>query len=124
MHRLLIWMVYSPERLTARAKLFLEDDTHELLVSHATLWELLAKIGRGKLAIAGTSVHATAEDIHRLGVEMLPVTEAHILAATSLPQHHSDPFDRMLVAQALAEDAAVLSADGMLAEYGVRVIWQ
>lgn len=122
--QVLIWMVYAPERLTVRAKLLLQEDTHELLVSQATLWELLAKIGRGKLLLAGDSVEGALRDLLAVGFQLRAITMELIVAASVLPQHHSDPFDRMLVAQALAEDAVVLSADGVLSEYGVRVIWQ
>jgi PIN domain nuclease of toxin-antitoxin system len=118
-----VWALYDKQRLTPAAEALLEDRNNLLLVSHATLWELLAKVGRGKLPVSGGSVEAVVQDIHNLGVAVLPVTEYHIVAAATLPHHHSDPFDRILIAQAMQEDAPILSADRILPSYGVSVIW-
>jgi PIN domain nuclease of toxin-antitoxin system len=122
--QVLIWTVYAPDLLAARARQLVEDDTNELLVSHASLWEILAKIGRGKLLMAGESVEDALDDLLAVGFVLRPITSELIVAASTLPHHHSDPFDRMLVAQAIAEDAAILSTDHVLPNYGVRVLWK
>lgn len=97
----LVWALYEPEKLSAAAHELLEDEENILLVSDATLWELLNKIGRGKLAVAGSSPARTYDRIRELGVRFVAVDRADILTASTLPHHHSDPFDRMLIAQAM-----------------------
>ena len=120
----LLWIIYSPSDLTRRVRDLLADQSNELVVSHATLCELLNKIGRGKLLLAGTSVAKTMDLIRALDVTFLPVDESLILAAASLPHHHSDPFDRLLIAQAIAENVTVLSADNKFSFYPIELIWQ
>ena len=119
----LLWAVYAPEKLTGRVSYAIQDSTNELLVSHASLWELLGKIGRGKLLLAGSSVDAAMQRFTVLGAEFLPVELDHILAAAHLPNHHSDPFDRVIIAQALDKTMPVLTSDTMFQNYGVDVIW-
>ena len=119
-----IWTIYSPSDLSTKAKAAVEDNAVELLVSHASLWELLGKIGRGKLLLAGTSVDRAMQRIRDLGVTFLPVEEHHILAAANLPQHHSDPFDRVIIAQALDRKVSVVTSDTMFHNYGIQVLWK
>ena len=88
----LLWAIYSPERLSARIALLLQDEANELVVSHASLWEILSKVARGRLLLAGTSVEGVKERVDTLGVTYLPIELSRILLAASLPQHHSDPF--------------------------------
>ncbi len=92
-------------------------------MSHASLWELLGKVGRGKVQLTGSSIARVMERIYGLGVTLVPVTLANILSASSLPHHHSDPFDRMLIAQALAEGAALVTVDRKIQSYEVPTLW-
>ena len=92
----LIWAIYEPELLSARVRHILEDPSNEFTLSYAAVWELLNKVGRGRLLVAGTSVADVFEDIKGFGVSFLPITMDHILSAASLPHIHSDPFDRIL----------------------------
>lgn len=118
-----LWAIYDPPQLSRRAQALVDDLSNELILSHASLWELLSKIGRGKLLLAGTSVSGTMARVQALGITLLPIEQADILSAASLPHHHSDPFDRMLIAQALTGQLPILSADAMLTRYAVDVIW-
>ena len=119
----LVWAIYSPSQLSRKASLLLQDEQHELLVSHASLWELLGKIGRGRLLLAGTSVDTAMQRFRDLGVIFLFVEEHHILAAANLPHHHSDPFDRAIIAQAIDKGLPVVTSDRIFQSYGVQVIW-
>jgi PIN domain nuclease of toxin-antitoxin system len=101
----------------------LSDQTNEFLVSHVTLQELLNKVGRGKLPIAGTSVMGVFARIQRLSDTLLPVTLDDILAAASLPQIHHDPGDRLLIAQALAEGVPLMTLDPEIMDYDVPTVW-
>ncbi len=88
-----------------------------------TLQEILNKVGRGKLPIAGTSVIGVFARIQRLSDSFLPVKLDHILAAASLPQIHHDPGDRLLVAQALAENIPLMTLDPEIRDYALQTIW-
>ena len=101
----------------------LVDTADEVLVSQVSLWELTIKAGLGKLRI---ELPVFAEQVQAMGFAWLPIDNAHILKLADLPtfDDHRDPFDRLLVAQSLAEPLILLTVDGKLARYGstVRVI--
>jgi len=109
--------------LSVLAKALLVDQTNELIVSHVSLQEILNKVGRGRLPIAGTSVSGVFARIQMLSDTFLPVRVDHILAAASLPQIHHDPGDRLLVAQALHEAVPVMTLDPEIMDYDVPTIW-
>jgi PIN domain nuclease of toxin-antitoxin system len=116
-----IWALVDPERLSKRVRGMIEDPGADLIVSAATAYEIEFKRGRdsdlGRLPL----------DLERaltgLGFTWLPVTASHASMAGRLPRHHGDPFDRILIAQALAEGMPLLSADRNLPAYGAEVIW-
>jgi PIN domain nuclease of toxin-antitoxin system len=90
-----------------------------VLLSAAVLWEIAIKRGMGKLEAPDD----LAPTLLLAGARALPVTIEHASAVERLPLHHRDPFDRMLIAQALIEDAALVSGDHHLRAYGVPVVW-
>jgi PIN domain nuclease of toxin-antitoxin system len=114
-----LWWLSADERLGERAIAELEDDANEVLLSAAVVWEVAIKRSLGKLD-APDDFAATF-----LGADVrgLPVSVEHAAAVERLPWHHRDPFDRLLVAQATIEDAAVVSGDERLRLYGVPVVW-
>lgn len=113
----LLWLLDGDDRLGVSARDSVQTaDT--LVVSVASLWEIAIKVSIGKLQpIPG--LHAAVRD---LGFERLPIRDAHLAALESLPILHRDPFDRMLVCQALTEPMAVLTADKAFAPYGPVVV--
>ncbi len=119
----MIWAIYAPERLPAHIALLLEDPANELLFSYAAVWEMLNKIGRGGILTAGSSVGDAFRDIEALGVTFVSVTMEHILAAASLPDIHRDPYDRMYIAQALAEGVPLVTIDPDIWKYPLETIW-
>jgi PIN domain nuclease of toxin-antitoxin system len=119
----LLWAVYSPEQLSAQMQQLIQDESNELFVSHASLWELLAKISRGRLLLAGTSIDNAVQRFTNLGVTYLPIELPHIVESARLPQHHNDPFDRIIIAQAIAFSLPVVASDRMFQQYAVEVIW-
>jgi len=121
---ILLWAVYAPHHLTEQASLLLKDPKNDLFVSHASVWELLGKIGRGKLLLAGTSADGAMQRFRDFGVTFVPIELSHILAAAKLPHHHSDPFDRVIIAQAVEQAIPILTSDGMFEKYPVQVIWK
>ncbi len=119
----MVWAIYEPNKLSDLAKRLLSDPANEFLVSHVTLQELLNKVGRGKLPVAGTSVSGVFARIQKLSDTFLPVTLDHILAAANLPQIHHDPSDRLLVAQALAEGVPLMTLDPAIMDYDLPTVW-
>ena len=115
-----LWTIARSKRLSARARAIIGDAGHPLLVSAVSLWEVAIKHSSGKLRVP-------ADLSRRLAalrqVELLPISPLHAEAVGTLPWHHRDPFDRMLVAQAIVERVPVISSDPALAQYGVDVIW-
>ena len=113
----LLWLLGGDDRLGAAARGAVQS-ADALVVSVASLWEIAVKVSIGKLgAIPG--LHAAVRD---LGFERLPIRDAHLAALESLPLLHRDPFDRLLVCQALTEPLAVLTADPAFAPYGPVVV--
>ena len=116
-HVLLWWLTDDP-RLSGKARELIADPYNAIAVSAATAWEIAIKQALGKLLFDGDLEKAVSEQ----GFQMLPVTFVHAVGVRELPGIHRDPFDRMLVAQARAENLALLSADPIIAGYPVNVI--
>ncbi len=118
-----LWALLYDHRLTAKAKHILRSSEHELVFSLVSLWEIAIKIKTGKLNTIGSSVAYIRDEMNAYGMELLPIRYEHILQLESLPHHHSDPFDRLLIAQALTESLPILTGDKAFAHYGAKVIW-
>jgi PIN domain nuclease of toxin-antitoxin system len=103
-----------PKRVAERVK-----RAEEVLVSAVTAWEIAIKSSIGKMTAKGTVAEAIAD----YGFTALPIMVSHADAVRSLPPLHRDPFDRMLIAQAIVEDLVILSADERLRDYKVAVVW-
>ena len=115
-HILLWWLAESPKiSKTARARI---ADAEIVYVSAASAWEMAIKTAVGKLKAPDD----LEEQLQRHNLEQLPVSVSHALAVAKLPRHHSDPFDRMLVAQASFESLTLVTADPQLAVYGVPIL--
>ena len=118
-----IWALLHDHRLTPKAKQLLRSNEHELVFSLVSLWEIAIKIKTGKLNTIGSSVAYLRDEMEAYGMSLLPIRYEHILQLESLPHHHSDPFDRLLIAQALTESLPILSGDRAFANYGIKLVW-
>ncbi len=116
-----LWLQTSPERLGEHVAL-IEDQRNELVVSAASSWEIAIKYQLGRLPLPEDPARYVPSRIRMIGAQPLPVEHAHALAVAALPYLHSDPFDRLLVAQAQLEDLTVLTVDGTVAQYPVAAI--
>jgi PIN domain nuclease of toxin-antitoxin system len=116
-----IWLSDSPEQLPQAIRQILEDARSQLLVSIATPWEIAIKKSIGKLKTRHTAQQfiTTYEDI----IEFLPIQADHLAIIETLPLHHRDPFDRIIIAQAITENIPVVSSDEAFDDYSVERIW-
>jgi PIN domain nuclease of toxin-antitoxin system len=113
---ILLWGAVEPERLSKSANSLIENPDNEILFSAVNLWEIAIKTGRGR-ADFRVDAGVLRRSLFDNGYSELPVTGAHAAALASLPPLHRDPFDRMLVAQAMIEGLALLTADPFVAKY-------
>jgi PIN domain nuclease of toxin-antitoxin system len=121
----LIWYSLSDGRLSAVALALIEDAGQEVLVSSASLWEVAIKVGIGKIALQGSYDAFLERCLGPDGFRTLSIEPAHLKQLTSLPfpGGHRDPFDRMLIAQAIVEDIPIIGADVAFDGYAVRRLW-
>jgi PIN domain nuclease of toxin-antitoxin system len=119
----LLWADAEPGRLSARARSLVESFSTEVFVSAASAWEIATKVRIGKLPQAAAFSAEMARRLEMLGFSPLAVTLEHALRAGQLPGPHKDPFDRMLIAQAQAENLALISNERVFDGYGIRRIW-
>jgi len=116
----LLWAVIEPSRLRAQVRMTLEDPVNEVLFSAASVWEMAIKAALGR-ADFQVSPRAILEAALETGFTELPVLSAAALRVTDLPHHHRNPFDRLLVAQAMTEPAVLYTADATLCAYSELV---
>lgn len=118
-----IWFVFNAPELPQPTRELLEDPSSELYFSHASIWEMAIKVSIGKLHFADNVVDLAATQAQKDDIELLPINLPHLKLIESLPLHHKDPFDRLLIAQTLAEGFSVVSIDAAFDPYGVNRIW-
>jgi PIN domain nuclease of toxin-antitoxin system len=121
-HALLWWLSDDPS-LSKRARAFISQTENIVIVSSASAWEIATKVRIGKLGSADELTGDFLGYLQREGFEALSISIQHAIRAGLLPGSHKDPFDRMLIAQAQAEDLPMLSNDRVFDDYGVRRIW-
>ena len=118
-----LWWVEGNRALPAKARAALADRENECLISMVSAWELAIKAGLGKLKLALPVKRYVVEHVAANGFRMLDLRLAHVGRVETLDTHHGDPFDRLLIAQALEEKLAVVTADPVFRKYGVKRIW-
>ena len=119
----LIWWVERDERITPALRQRLDDPDEDVFVSAASAWEIATKVRLGKLRPPDALLQSFLQAVEDLGFLELPVSLRHGYDAGMLPGSHRDPFDRMLAAQALAEDLVLVSADPAFRTLGVTTFW-
>lgn len=118
-----LWWVEGTPALGRRARAEVSNPDNEVFVSIASCWELAIKLSLGKLRLTQNLERFIPEQLTRNGFALCGVEFRHVVRVADLPFHHRDPFDRLLVAQALQDDLAIVSADRVLRKYGVTVVW-
>ena len=117
-----LWAITDDHRLSAENRTVYLDNSNQLYLSVASVWEMLIKCGLGKLPLPKPASGYILKQMEKNRVEMLTIRAAHLTQLESLPPIDRDPFDRMMVAQASAEGMPIMSADPALRRYGVRVL--
>jgi PIN domain nuclease of toxin-antitoxin system len=117
-----LWFINDSSQLSIGAKNLIESDVN-LLLSVASLWEIAIKVSIGKLTIPNTYGQFIPQQVQLNDIEVLSISLAHLAVVTTLPFHHRDPFDRLLIAQAIAEKVSIVSADGIFDSYEISRVW-
>jgi PIN domain nuclease of toxin-antitoxin system len=118
-----LWWITDDPRLSSHVREIIADGDNELFLSAASGWEMAIKAKLGKLHLPDNPESFVLDQLAINAIESLPVQMGHALRVYALPEHHRDPFDRMLVAQAQSERIPILTADPLIAQYAVKVIW-
>jgi PIN domain nuclease of toxin-antitoxin system len=116
-----LWWCQDDRRLSRRARKTISQE--DCLLSVASMWEMAVKISLGRLTLPARLEAYVPEQMRANGFEQLEIGIRHLAGCAALPWHHRDPFDRLLAAQALAEDLAMVSQDKVMEEYGVQRVW-
>ena len=116
-----LWSVGPTERLNKKAREILEGQ-QELYFSVASSWEICIKAAMGKLQTPEPVGRYLPKRLVEQGIHALPILQHHALGVYELPPHHNDPFDRLLIAQARAEEMVILTADRMFTKYTVKIV--
>jgi PIN domain nuclease of toxin-antitoxin system len=117
----LLWALTEKSKLSSRVELLLPSS--ETWFSVAGIWEIITKVQVGKLTLPRPTGEIVMSKLSSNGVQLLPITVDHVLRLESLPLHHRDPFDRILIAQSLEEKLPIVTSDPLFVRYPVDVIW-
>ena len=119
----LIWYVDQDHLLSPTARAAMTDPSNDRSVGAGTIWEIAIKVGLKKLSLSQPFRQWMEQAMTGLALTILPISVDHADVQAGLPHHHRDPFDRLLVAQALVEAMPVVSADAQLDPYGINRLW-
>ncbi len=119
----LLWFCEGNPNLSPAARAAMEDDSNECYVSHATAWEAAIKVSIGKLKLQTDYRMIFPGVLEANGFGFLPPAVAHYEAVITLPRHHGDPFDRLIIAQAQVEGLTIVTCDENFPAYGVPLLW-
>lgn len=119
----LLWFLSGSSRLSGKALAGIQDPRNTIFVSPATLWEIGIKDSLGKLTLPEPFERLFPARLEASSILILPILVTHLQQHRRLPFHHHDPFDRLVIAQALAEDLELISCDSAFLPYGVRLLW-
>jgi PIN domain nuclease of toxin-antitoxin system len=118
-----LWSVGSVENLRREARDILESREEEISFSAASSWEIAIKVQLGKYTLPELPGTYIPKRLGEQGIRLLPITLNHTLGVYDLPLHHRDPFDRLIISQALAEDLTILTADRVFKKYPAKIVW-
>jgi len=118
----LLWFLSGDQRIPLKTVATVADTSNDCYISIASLWEVSIKLGLGKLSL-DFSFREFPQKLELIEVRQLPMTISHLDRLRSIPNHHRDPFDRLIISQAIEEDMTVVTKDPVFREYPVQVLW-
>ena len=118
-----LWWITDDPHLSERARQVISDPENDIFLSAASGWEMAIKTQLGKLQLPDHFEQFIAEQLFRNNITSLPVMMSHALHVQSLPLHHRDPFDRLLIAQSQLEKMPIITTDSVFADYDVEIVW-
>ncbi len=118
-----IWWATAPEKLSPQARVSCEEVNNTLLLSVASVWEMQIKLQLGKLKLSDSLKAFIEYQKDADALHVLPIAVEHVFALDSLPLHHKDPFDRIIIAQATVEEYFVVTKDESFKMYPVKLLW-
>jgi PIN domain nuclease of toxin-antitoxin system len=119
----LLWFIGNDPQLSASARQIIEDRQHDKFVSAASLWEIVVKLSLRKLKLPRSFGEIFPQQLEVNGFELLPISCLQLNQLVALPFHHHDPFDRLLIAQALADDMTIITRDTEFPKYQAKILW-
>ena len=117
-----LWFIAGSSKLSSTARQLIESSSSSNLLSLVSLWEIAIKKSVGKLNLAQSFNELVLQHVIGNGFEILPIEIHHIALVSTLPLHHRDPFDRLIIAQAVSENISILSVDSSFDAYPIRVV--
>jgi PIN domain nuclease of toxin-antitoxin system len=117
-----IWMADSPDKISERATAIIQDKENILLLSYVSIWEIQIKVHLGKLTLS-KALSEIVQEQQNNELKLLPIELSHLYDLARLKDHHRDPFDRLLIAQAVVEKLPIISNDALFTNYPIRVVW-
>ena len=118
-----LWFIAGDERLSSRARQFISDTANSPFLSIASLWEMAIKLSIGKLKLAQPIEVMIPYQMEINGIRLLDIKLEHVVIVATLPYHHRDPFDRLLIAQAMAEQMPIVTRDTQFGAYDIEQWW-
>lgn len=118
-----LWFIGGDPQLTEHARQHIEDMANDRLVSVASLWEIAIKVSIGKLTVSLPFPDLVEQHVYQNAMQLLQITPEHVEVVRTLPFHHKDPFDRLLISQGVSEHLTIISRDGVFDAYGVQCLW-
>ena len=119
----LLWFIGNDPQLSAPARQNIENPAHEKFVSAASLWEIAVKLSLEKLKLPRPFGEVFPQQLEMNGFELLPISCAQLNQLVSLPFHHRDPFDRLLIAQAVTDNMTIVTRDPEFSKYPANILW-
>ena len=118
-----LWLTTDAPELSDKAKILFQNTSNAVYLSSVSIWEIIVKHQLGKLPLPSAADDFIKQQCEKHFVEYLSLDEKAVFNLSTLPNHHRDPFDRMLVCQAIAHDLTVLTSDKLIMQYPVATVW-
>ncbi len=118
-----LWYISGHTNLSSSARKLIDEKQNQIYVSIASLWQIAIKSALGKLTVIQSFEDLISDQLKRNDFTVLPISLDHLATLTTLPFHHRDPFDRLLIAQARTDDRPIITKDKIFNDYEVRVVW-